>query len=135
MFGSFVGPALIIGTLLYMINRRKLPFYDVVQSPWVIGLTVLTVLANMVSGPAPPSAQQVFISDNERVSFNTGCVESALTRMDRKAAGSACACVINEVEKTLTRANFVEMMSTAAKTGVATPTMGAIAAKCEPAQK
>lgn len=135
LFGTFVGPLLVFGALLYMIKRRKLPFYEVLQSPWVVGFSVLTVLANMVGGPAPAPALPVFISDRERVTFNTGCMESALLRMDRTAAGAACACVINEIEKTLTREIFVKMMSAAAKTGVATPTMDAIAAKCEPAQK
>jgi hypothetical protein len=133
VFGAFIGPLLVFGTLLYMINRGKLSFYEAVQNRWVVGFTVLTVLANLVGIPAP--APQVFNSDSERVTFNTGCVESALTRMDRKAAGTACACVIKEIEKALTRENFVAMMSTAAKTGVATPAMDAIAAKCEPAQK
>jgi hypothetical protein len=133
LFGTFIGPLLVFGTLLYMINRGKLSFYDAVQNRWVVGFTVLTVLANLVGVPAP--APRVFNSDNERATFTTGCIESALTRMDRGAAGTACACVVKEIERALTRENFVVMMSAAAKTGVATPAMDAISAKCEPAQK
>jgi hypothetical protein len=135
VFGAFVGPLLVFGALLCMIKRGKMSFYEAVQNRWVVGFTVLTILANLANGLAPAAGLRVFNSDSELATFKTGCMESALTRMDRNTAGTACACVISEIESTLTRENFVGLMSTAAKTGVAAPAMEAIAAKCEPAQK
>jgi hypothetical protein len=133
--GAFVGPLLVFGALVYLIKRGKLSFYEAVQNRWVVGFTVLTILANLANGLAPAPRLRVFNSDSELATFKTGCMESALTRMDRNTAGTACACVISEIEGTMTRENFVGLMSTAAKTGVPALAMEVIAAKCEPAQK
>jgi hypothetical protein len=135
VFGAFVGPLLVFGALLFVIKRGKLTFYEAVQNRWVVGFTVLTVLANMANGFSPAPKPRVFNSDNELATFRTGCIEGGLPRMDRTKADTACACIVSQIESTLTRENFMMMMSTAAKTGVASPEMEAIAAKCEPAQK
>jgi hypothetical protein len=71
VFGEFIGPLLAFGTLLYLIKRGKLSLYEAVQNRWVIGFTVLTVLANVVSGLAPAPGPRAFNSDGERATFNT----------------------------------------------------------------
>jgi hypothetical protein len=58
VFGAFVGPLLVFGALLYLIKRGNLSFYEAVQNRWVVGFTVLTILANLANGLAP--APRVF---------------------------------------------------------------------------
>jgi hypothetical protein len=64
VFGSIIGPLLVFGTLLYMIKRGKLSFYEAVQNRWVVGWTVLTILANAVprpvTNPTPALGLRVF---------------------------------------------------------------------------
>jgi hypothetical protein len=133
LFGSFIGPFLALASVLYLVKRGRLSFYEAVQNRWVVGFAVLTVVANMAAGVAP--RPRVFTDDGQRAAFNSGCIESALSRMERAAAGTACACVINEIENTITRADFVVMNSAMAKTGVPAPEIEAIAGKCEPEGK
>ena len=133
VFGSFIGPFLVLAAVLYLVKRGRLSFYEAVQNRWVIGFSVLTVVANMAIGFAP--RQRVFTGEGERTAFISSCIESALSRMDRTAAGTACACVIDEIENTITRANFTAMNSAMAKTGVPAPEIEAIAGRCEPIVK
>jgi cytochrome P450 len=135
VFGWFVGPLLIFGTLFWLIKRGRLTVLDAVQNRWVLGLTVLTVVANaMVNGLPSHGAGRgsVFKDDAERLTFYRGCIKGAVSRMEQSAAERACACVADEVKVKLTREQFVTMNRVMSKGGDASPEMVAIANRCDP---
>ncbi len=150
LIGTFVGPVLLIGALVYVMRGGKVSFADGVRHPLVLALIVLTIAANAIPNPAsvqgdvssstqpatlPHAGPTRVFTDGERVSFYSGCIESSAARMDRDAAGKACACVITEIESTFTPEQFKSVSASMEKTGVASAEIGALVAKCEPQSK
>ncbi len=150
LIGNFVGPVLLIGALVYVMRGGKVSFTEGVRHPLVLSLIVLTIAANAIPNPnsvqgdvssstQPPAlpnagSKRVF-SDGARVSFYNGCIDSTEARMDRDAAGKACACVITEIENTFSPEQFKSVSASMEKTGVASAEIGALIAKCEPQSK
>lgn len=132
VFGALIGPLLLIGTALYLFKQGSVSYRDALLNRWVIAATLALAFVNFAVRFAPPAS--VFAA-GERAGVYTGCIESALARMDRKAAGETCTCMITEIENTFTHDQYKNSSASMQKTGIAPPEFGAIAAKCEPKGK
>ena len=132
VFGVLGSSLLLVATVFWLFKRRRVSFRDAVLHPGVVLASLALAAVNFTVGLAP--ADRVF-PEGERIGFYNGCIDSAVARMDRAAAGASCSCMVTEIEHSFTRDQYKSLTASMEKTGAAPPEFGAIAAKCEPASK
>ena len=103
LFGFLGSSLLLVAGAFWLIKRGQFSFREAVLKPGVVVTSLALALVSAIAQLAPAGG---VMPDAEKVSFNSGCIESALARMDRKAAGETCACMITEIESTFTRDQY-----------------------------
>jgi hypothetical protein len=91
LFGTLATPflyMLIIGTIYYLIKKRRIPFRQAVINRWVIIASLVLFFLGLLSRTGLNLKQESSHVYSERVvtEFTAGCVETAKERVDSKIA-------------------------------------------------
>ena len=114
---------LVIGTIYYLIKKRRIPFRQAVFNRPVIASSLILFLVSLGSS-ANSSLQQEsshVYPDIAVKSFTANCVDSAKAKINSVVAEKICSCSIRELEKVYTYSEFKQLDAKIQKGAVSTP--------------
>lgn len=114
LFGTLMGVffyMLIIGSIYYWLQGRRVPFRQAILNRWNMAVSVILFLLVLVSRGASyvhEESSHVY-PEPEVSSFITSCSQSAKAIRDETVIRATCVCTINEIQKRYTYGEFKQL--------------------------